>query len=134
MEILLYWNMQTWIEFWLDLSKKSLNHLFWICRLVFIFEYADFLQLFFRLAFLFLQTCCCILWICRLFADFFEDLLFLFLQTCCWICRLFADLFFFYDFWIGFFNLSVAKLWVSIELFSENLWKHILVFWKVFKW
>jgi len=111
------------------LNMQTCFH-FWICRL-----FAAFLQTCFfifadlLLHFMNMQTFCRLFW--RLAFFIFADLL-LNMQT---FCRHFADLFFFfYDFWIGFSNLSVAKLWVSIELFSENLWRHILVFWKVFKW
>ena len=135
MEIL-YWNMQTF-DSWLDLLKTKSLIILWICRLMFIFLnmqtrtflfcrlFADLLFYFSRLVFFFLnmQTFCRLFW--RLAFLIFADLL-LNMQTFCRLVFLwFLD---------KFFNLSVAKLWVGIELFSENLWKHILVFWKVFKW
>ena len=139
MEIL-YWNMQTF-DSWLDLLKTKSLIILWICRLMFIFLnmqtrtflfsrlFADLLFYFSRLVFFFLnmQT------FCRLFLKtcffIFADLL-LNMQT---FCRHFADLFF-YDFWIGFLTCQLPNYGLGIELFSENLWKHILVFWKVFKW
>jgi len=74
---------------------------FILADLFFLFEFADFLQTFFKdLLFYF----------CRLVVEYAD-----FLQT---FCRL---VFFFYDFWIGFLTCQLPNYGLGIELFSENL-------------